>query len=210
MQISAQKFSHKELYDMDFTFTDGLYLTKDDFKNNCPIDKSQISTNLAVNDVTFFEQVFDEKTIKIFDNLGNEQEIAVSKIFGFCNEGTVYINHNGYFCRLGIIGSICHFQGYKTVYHSAPNPYMGYGYRPYYYGPSTYNHTTSEVQQYIYNFETGQVLEYNSQNMEQFLMADPKMHDEYADLSRKKKTAKLFYYMRLFNEKHPLYVPVYE
>lgn len=213
-QLWAQTFSHKELYDQDFSFTDGLYLTKDDLKNNCPIDKSQISTNLDPNDVTFFEQLMENKEISLFDKLGNEQKIPTSKIFGFCNEGSIYIQHNGNFCRLGIVGSICHFLGYKTVYHSPAHPYygtMGYGYSPYYYGNPMYHQTaTSEAQQYFYNFETGQVLEYTSGNMEQLLMGDPKIHDEFTELSRKKKNAKLFYYMRLYNEKHPLYVPVYE
>lgn len=213
-QLWAQKFSHKELYDHDFTFTDGIYLTKDNLKNNCPIDKSQIKTNLDPTDVTFFEQLIEGKEISIFDQLGNEQKIPTSKIFGYCNDGSIYINYNGNFCRLGIVGNICHFLGYKTVYHSPTYPYYGgygYGYSPYYYGGGMNRQTTtSESQQYFYNFETGEILEYNSSNMEHLLMADPKIHDEYTDLSRKKKRDKLFYYMRLYNEKHPLYVPVYE
>ena len=35
--LCAQTVSHKEKYDSDFMFTDGLYLDKDDFKKNLPI-----------------------------------------------------------------------------------------------------------------------------------------------------------------------------
>ncbi len=212
MQISAQNFSHKEKYDDDFTFTDGIYLTSDDLKNNRPIEKSQISTNLDPDDLTYFEQLMQNKKIAIYDNLGNEQEIPVSKIFGFCNYGSIYLNYNGNFCRLGIIGSISHFLGYKTVYRSPNTPYYGmYGFSPYYYGNPMYHQVPqSESQQYIYNFETGQIMEFTASNMELMLMNDTKIHTEFSELSKKKKNSKLIYYMRLYNEQHPLYVPVYE
>lgn len=211
IQLNAQNFSHKEKYDDDFRFTDGIYLNKDDLKNNRPIEKAQISTNLDPDDLTYFEQLMQNKKISIFDNLGNEQEIEVSKIFGFCNYGNIYINCNGNFCRLGIVGNICHFLGYKTVYRTQPSPYLGmYGYSPYYYSNNYRQTSTSEAQQYLYSFETGQILEFNSSNMELLLMNDANIQSEFSELSRKKKNAKLIYYMRLYNEKHPLYIPVYE
>ncbi|MCQ2252493.1 MAG: hypothetical protein MJZ61_03470 [Bacteroidales bacterium] len=205
--VLGQKFSHKELYDQDFAFTDGLYLTKDDFKNNKPIEKSQINSNIDPTDLSYFEHLVENKRISLFDKVGNEITIESDKVFGFCNDGTVYINYNGTFSRMGIIGSICHFLGTKTIFHNA-TPYMGmYGYyRPVYHQPTT----SQEPQQYFYEFDTGKILEYTSDSMEHLLQADPELHDEFTDLSKKKRNAKLFYYMRKFNEKHPLYVPVYE
>jgi len=209
MQGMSQTYSHKEVYDQDFVFTDGIYLSKDDFKNNLPIEKSQISSNLDPSDLSFFEQLIENKTIAVFDKLGSEINIDVSKIFGFCSSGNVYINCNGSFEKIGIIGNICHFLGTKTVYHSTGNPYMGYGrYSPF--GPSYMNTTSKESQQYIFSMETGKLMEYNTDNLKTMLMADPALHDEYANLSRKKQKAQLYYYMRLYNQKHPLYVPVYE
>ncbi len=205
--VLAQTLSHKEKYDTDFMFTDGIYLSKDDFKNNSPIDKSQIISGIDPTDLTYFEQLVEQKTINLFDRLGNEIAVETSKIFGFCSDGTVYINHNGTFSRVGIIGSICHFLGTKTVTNNASNPYFGYYGR---YAPIYRTTTSVEPQQYLYNFETGDLLEYNTNNLETMLMGDPAIHDEYAELSRKKKNAKLFYYMRLYNEKHPIYIPVYE
>ncbi len=207
MLTSAQTPSHKEKYDSDFIFSDGLYLTKDDFKQNRPIDKSQIISGIDTDDLTYFEQLVEQKTINLFDRIGNEIAVETSKIFGYCSDGTVYINHNGTFSRLGIIGSICHFLGSKTVMNNIANPYFGYYGR---YSPIYHTTSTTEPQQYLYNFETGDLLEYNTHNLETLLMADPQIHDEYTALSRKKKNAKLFYYMRLFNEKHPIYIPVYE
>ena len=207
--LCAQTVSHKEKYDSDFMFTDGLYLDKDDFKKNLPIDKPQIISGIDPTDLTYLEQLVEQKTINLFDRLGNEISVETSKIFGFCSDGTVYINHNGTFSRIGIIGSICHFLGTKTVTSNVPTPYYG-GYYGRYYSPIYRQNSTVEPQQYLYNFETGDLLEYNPHNLETMLMGDPAIHDEYAALSRKKKNAKLFYYMRLYNEKHPIYIPVYE
>ena len=205
-QVCAQTVSHKEKYDSDFMFSDGLYLNKDDFKNNLPIDKSQIISNIDPGDLTYFEQLVDQKSISVFDRVGKELTVETDQIFGFCSNGTVYINHNGSFFRVGIIGSICHFLGTKTISNTMPGPYY-YGR---YYSPIYRQTSTVEPQQYLYNFETGDLLEYNPHNLETMLMGDPAIHDEYAALSRKKKNAKLFYYMRLYNEKHPIYIPVYE
>lgn len=204
----AQNVSHKEKYDQDFLFTDGLYLTKDDFKQNKPIEKSQINSSIDPNDLTFFEQLTQQKRINIFDKIGNELSIETSDIFGYCSDGTIYINNNGAFARVGIIGSICHFLGSKTVYHTPMmSPYYGYyGF----YSPAYHQTSSVEPQQYLLDFETGEIMEYNSSNLETLLMKDPKLHDEFSELSRKKKNAKLFYYMRQYNEKHPLYIPVYE
>ncbi len=209
LEANAQTFSHKEIYDQDFVFSEGIYLTKDDFKNNLPIEKSRISSNLDPNDLSYFEQLMQNKTISIYDKLGNEVKVDVAKIFGFCSDGAVYISCNGSFEKIGIIGSICHFLGTKTVYHTASNPYMGYG-RYGYYGPSYHNIQSKEQQQYIYNFDSGQIMEYNNDNLKTMLMGDPAIHDEYANLSKKKQKAQLYYYMRLYNQKHPLYIPVYE
>ncbi|MBQ5574748.1 MAG: hypothetical protein IIT37_01730, partial [Bacteroidales bacterium] len=132
--LCAQTVSHKEKYDSDFMFTDGLYLDKDDFKKNLPIDKSQIISGIDPTDLTYFEQLVEQKTINLFDRLGNEISVETSKIFGFCSDGTVYINHNGTFSRIGIIGSICHFLGTKTVTSNVPTPYYG-GYYGRYYSP---------------------------------------------------------------------------
>ncbi len=209
VETQAQTFSHKEVYDQDFEFTEGIYLSKDDFKNNLPIEKSRISSNLDPNDLSYFEQLMQNKTISIYDKLGNEVQLEVSKIFGFCNNGSVYISCNGSFEKIGIIGSICHLMGTKTVYHSTPSPYLGYG-RYYGYSPMYQNVSSKEYQQYLYDFESGKMLEYNADNLKTLLMADPAIHDEYANLSKKKQKAQLYYYMRQYNQKHPLYIPVYE
>jgi hypothetical protein len=38
-------------------------------------------------------------------------------------------------------------------------------------------------------------------------MKDPELHDEFAQLSKKKRRQLKFMYLRKFNERNPLYIP---
>ncbi len=205
--VDAQTYSHKEVYDQEFTFTDGIYITKDDMINNHPIEKYRVESSIDPESLIFFDQLMSQKEFTLFDNLGNKTTIKTEKVWGYCSGGTIFINQNGYFNRLGIIGSISHFIGIKIITSYRPiDPYLGYSR----WGYSPTPISTAESQQYFLEFSTGKIYEYNPTNLEMLLMSDPELHDEYASLPRKKKNSKLFYYMRKFNEKHPLYLPVYE
>jgi hypothetical protein len=39
-------------------------------------------------------------------------------------------------------------------------------------------------------------------------MEDPELYDEFNALRKKKKNQMKFLYLRKFNEKHPLYIPI--
>lgn len=198
----------KQVYDEDFVFTDGLYLNKEQMQQNRPVDKARIKSQIDPEDLAFFDNLTQQSTVTIYNEVGAEVTVKTSSLWGYCSGGIIYINYNGYFNRVGIVGSICHFLGTKT-YLNSRDPFYGGMYGRYgLYGPG-YTMST-EAQQYLLNFETGEIFEYNTNNLDHMLMKDPELHDEFADLKRKKRNAKLFYYMRRFNEKHPLYVPVYE
>jgi len=124
--------------------------------------------------------------------------------------------------RITFIGNICHFVADITTMDS--RYYSPYGYDPYYspYSYSSYYNPYSpyyspyrqsslarnELKQYLIDFESGKVLEFDVENTELLLMKDTKLYDEYVQLSRKKKKELMFVYIRKFNEKNPLYIPV--
>lgn len=68
--------------------------------------------------------------------------------------------------------------------------------------------TRDELKQYLIDFESGKVLEFDVDNTELLLMKDSKLYEEYVQLSRKKKKELMFVYIRKFNENNPLYIPV--
>lgn len=91
---------------------------------------------------------------------------------------------------------------------SSPYYYRNYG-NPYgsYYSPYNRNITSNELKQYLIDFESGKILEYDVSNAELLLMKDSELYEEYVRLPRKKKKDLMFVFIRKFNEKNPLYVP---
>jgi hypothetical protein len=168
---------------------------------------------VAYDDPGFYERVLHEKKIQVFDNLGSKQEIPVKNIWGFSRNVILYINLNDGNFRITIIGSICHFVASLTTYSNTYNPYYNYGYPyssyyPYspYYSPYSAS-PTSEMRQYLLDFKTGNVLDYNEESIELLLMSDPALHDEFTSLGNKKQKQMKFLYISKCNERNPLFLP---
>jgi hypothetical protein len=66
----------------------------------------------------------------------------------------------------------------------------------------------SEVKQYLIDFENGKILEFDQKNTEMLLMRDSEIYEEYVRLPRKERKDLMFVYIRKFNEKNPLLLPV--
>jgi hypothetical protein len=205
-------------YTPEFKFREGFYLDFDQVKNNRPVPKSRILTSIDSKSKTFFDQVTESGSIMYFDDLGNSVEIDINNVWGYCKNGILYIRIGGSFNRITIVGNICHFvaniTSYSSRYNSSPYDYYSpYGYYPYSYNPYGYSpyynpsYRTTELRQFILDFSTGKVMEYDTKNMEILLMPDPELYDEFSGLRSKKQQQLRFMYLRKFNERHPLYIP---
>ncbi len=213
-------------YTPDFKFKDGIYLNFDQVKTNNPIPKAKLLTSADYNDREFFNKVFESGKIYFYDEMGVRQEIDKSNIWGFARNGVLYVSVQDNFNRITFVGSICHFVADVTTYDTRYNNYYPYSYYDPYYSYSPYgygyggypygsyyspyrqqNLARNEMKQYIFDFETGKVLEFTSDNVQILLMKDPALYDEYVKLSKKKKNELMFYYIRKFNEENPLYLP---
>lgn len=194
-------------YTPEFKFNEGIYANFDQVKNNRPIFKSMILTDVAYDDPYFYERIMESKKLYFYDSYGAKQELSPKKIWGYARNGVLYINVNEGFYRITIIGNICHFVANLTTYDDnySSYPYYNYYSNPYYGRPS--NRTTTEMRQYLLDFSTGKVLDYNESAIEVLLMKDPELHDEYTGLKNKKKKQLKFLYIRKFNERNPIYFP---
>lgn len=197
-------------YSPDFEFKDGIFLNFDQVQQNNPIPISLIISPVAFDDPDFYDRILIEKTVRFFDDLGSAQEILVQDIWGYSHSGTLYININNGFYRITIIGNICHFVANVTTYdryYNSYNPYIS----PYYYPYSPYtpysNNMSTEMRQYLLDFMTGEVMDYDVPELEVLLMSDPELHDEFVSLSKRKKKQQKFLYIRKFNERNPLFFP---
>jgi hypothetical protein len=233
MQFAANLFAQSDSvsslvkYTTDFKFKEGFYLNFEQVKRNKPLPKSRVLTSVDYKSNTFFDQVTESQTLTYFDDFGNSQDVEISKIWGYCKNGLLYINVFGSFNRVTIIGNICHFvanvvtysnrynspygyggyspYGYGSPYGYSPYGYSPYGYSPYGYGSPGYRNT--ELKQFLMDFNNGKVMEYETKSVELLLMTDPELHDEFARLRSKKKKQLQFMYVRKFNERNPLYLP---
>ena len=223
-------------YTPDFRFNDGIYLNFDQVKMNSPIPKAKLLTSTDYNDREFFKKLFAGEKIYFYDGMGIRQEVDKNSIWGYARNGVLYILIQGNFNRITFVGSICHFvadiTSYDNRYYNSPygyydpyySPYSYYSpyYSPYsspyyrnysspygsYYSPYGRNMTRNELKQYLIDFESGKILEYDVSNAELLLMKDGELYEEYVKLSRKKKKEQMFVYIRKFNEKNSLYIPV--
>ncbi|MGD2036112.1 MAG: hypothetical protein PVF73_13695, partial [Bacteroidales bacterium] len=194
-------------YDSDFQFKEGLYISFEDVKTNSPLPKSRIISEYDYNDPEFFDKVLTKSKIYYYNNIGSKNELDPDKIWGYSRNGFIYINIDGDFFRITLIGSICHFLASHTTYteyYNTPYYYNSY-YDPYRMPSASY--PTTEMRQYLLDFETGRVLDYNYESVEAILMQDPEIYDEYAALSRKKKKQMKFVYIRKYNSRNPLFFP---
>jgi hypothetical protein len=188
-------------YSRDFHFKEGIYPAFQQFRNNDPVLKSQIISEYDKNDVGFFEQLTAKnKNIKFRDTSGAEVEIQASGIWGYSKNNAVYINYEGNFSRMGVIGSLCHFVSNVTTYVAAPDPFYGMRYG----GTSM---PVTELRQFVLDAESGKTESFNVETMERILKRDEALYKEFMALKRRKKKESVFLYLRRYNERHPLYFP---
>jgi hypothetical protein len=223
--LLAQETKELIKYTPDFRFNDGIYLNFEQVKLNQPIPKAKLLTSVDYNDREFFKKLMEMDRMYFYDDMGVRQEVIRNNIWGYARNGVLYVQIQGNFNRITFVGTICHFVADVTTYDSRYNnspygyydPYYspyGYGYGNYYSPYSSYydpyrqsNSSRTELKQYLIDFETGKVLDFDSDNTELLLMKDDKLYEEYVRLSRKQKKDLMFVYIRKFNESHPLMFP---
>ncbi len=200
-------------YSPDFEFRDGIFANFDMVKANLPLPPARIVTDVDMFDREFYDKVTAAKEIVIYDNNGVKKVIKTKNVWGYGRNGVLYINVGSAFHRISFVGNISHFVASVTTYNS--NYYDPYYYNPYYsnsYYNNRYNTPQSnigntELRQYLLDFATGEVLDYDIESVEVLLMKDPELSDEFQALKNRKKKQMKFVFIRRFNEKHPLYFP---
>ncbi len=186
-------------YTKDFEFKDGVYLSFLDFKNNHPIPASKILFDSNKDDRDYLKIVMNNPILKYTNESGTPQEIRVDGLWGYCSNGTIYIQYGVDFNRMTIIGSMSHFIATIKIRISSPNPF---GYNDPFYNNQQFTYIT---QQCMLDFESGTILDFNVENLESILIKDDTLYKEFELLKRRKKRDLIFFYLRKYNERHPVY-----
>lgn len=196
-------------YDFGFEFKPGIYLQFTDFKNNSPIPfESLIYPDFSKND--FYHRLDTASTIIFNDERGVLIRKSISDVFGFSKNGKPYIYWSKKSNLIPFVGSISHFICIVDVIRYAnPDPfYNSFYYNPYYYSPpNSRAYHSEELKQYFIDMETGDIKEYNLNNIENIFKREPTVYNEFSKLTKRKKKKQLFYFVRLYNEKRTLFLP---
>ena len=190
-------------YDYSFSFNEGIYLNFDSFKSNNPIPfESLISPAYTENG--FYDKFDSIEFISYSGNYGNTVTIPLQDIWGYCKKGKPYIYWADKFNLVPYVGSITHFITTIKVYYSGyHDPY----YDPYGHNPTSRTYQSDELRQYIIDMETGKIMDYNLSNIEILLKRDPEVYNDFMELRKRKRSKQMFYYVGIYNEKNPLYLP---
>lgn len=208
-------------YSRDYEFTDGVFFNVNHFKKNHPIPKSSIISGVPKNQLDFLKQILENKSIIYTDSLGQEKNIETYGIWGYCQNRSVYINiikafnktdllyiksinvdHE--FRKLNVIGTLCHF----TANVISPFGINGDPMNSFNNNLSSLYNTNEELKQYVFDTQTNKVFDFNVKNMEILLKCDTDLYNQFMVLKKREKPDVIFVYLRKFNEKHPLYLPV--
>jgi len=190
------------LLNNSFEFQDGIYLDFKQVRTNSPIKRSQIITQLDKTDFDFYEKLLKQEYITFTDSTGSHR-IESDKIWGFSDQGTLFINWRGDYAKILTKGFLGYFVATeKVTYYQTPTSVVYYDTYP------GYPQTTHEMRQYIINFATGEILDFSPKSLLLILEKyDPDLYKEYQKLSRRKRKKELFLYLRKFNEKHKIIIP---
>jgi len=190
------------MYTRDFRLYEGIYNSYKEFRYNWPIDKDKIVTNLPKDQLDFFSKLTESDIIEYKERDGSLEKIKTEKIWGYCQNNVIFINQDKNFFRIPVFGAISNFIGTVEVvsYSRGYDPFMNTPIN------STAN-KTREIRQYLFDFYSGEIVQYSIDKMEEYLKRDAVLYKEFIALSKNKKKEFAFKYMRLYNEKHPVYFP---
>ena len=198
----AQEKGNYAILDNNFRFQDGLFLNFDQVKENSPIPANNIIAQGDKTSLDFWKSLFKNQLIAYVDSNGQKQFIYSDNVFGFSYKGRLYIHFKNSFAQIPILGAIFHF----TVAYNVEDPYYFYDSFDSYYVDDVHN-SHIEVSQFIIDFQTGQVYEFDIKTIDQLFSRDKNLYEKWSNLSRRKKKKLIFVYLQEYNKNNPVKIP---
>lgn len=190
------------IYSKEFRLYEGIYINYEDLRFNWPIDKEKIITNLPKEQLDFFSKLVESDMIEYKERDGSVIKIKTEKIWGYCQNNVIFINQENSFFRIPVFGAISSFIGAVAVINHSP------GFDPFMNTPSNSTaHSIKEFRPFLFDFYSGDITEFSLEKLEEYLSRDISLVNEFKQLRKKKKKEYAAKYIRLFNEKHPVFFP---
>lgn len=190
------------MYSKEFRLYEGIYINYEDLRFNWPIDKEKIITNLSKEQLDFFSKLVESDMIEYKERDGSVIKIKTEKIWGYCQNNVIFINQENSFFRIPVFGAISSFIGAVAVINHSP------GFDPFMNTPSNSTaHSIKEFRPFLFDFYSGDITEFSLEKLEEYLSRDISLVNEFKQLRKKKKKEYAAKYIRMFNEKHPVFFP---
>ncbi len=199
---NAGKAQDSVAYSIDFRLYEGLYLNYDEFRYNWPVPKEKIITKINKDQLDFYSNLIEDEYIQYVERDGTITKIKSEKVWGYCQNNIIFINMDKNFYRIPVFGAISNFIGTVEVVSYSP------GYDPFMNAPiGSTQMRTREIRQFLFDFYSGEIKPFSVEQVEEYLKKDEAVHKEYMTLSKKKRKDFATKYIRMYNEKHPVYFP---
>lgn len=183
-------------YTPGFPFNDGLYFSFAAFRSNTPdVPRDQLRNK---NGQALGDLRTASGDVWVPDSSAGVRKLALDGLWGFCDNGTVFVRAGNGFVRIGMLGSIAHL-----VYDATYRDWNHYGYYGNY-GTRTY---TVQEQRFL-DMATGQAVPVSADGVYSLIERDQVLAEEFNAIPRKqRKEAILFQFVRRYNDRHPLFFP---
>ncbi len=214
-KVSAQNDSLPNLAP-ESVLKEGVYLTFNDLKTNSPLPKENIVSNGDKTQPDFISKTLTENKEIVFSYKGSQYRAEVSKIWGYCQNGNVYVHFKeDKFWRITVFGNISHFLATVIVTRYVSSGYggsygMGFGMGGMGYGgmggPSV-PVKQAETHEFLMDYTTGEIAECTPTNLEVALSRDMNLYNQYMKIKKRKRKDFMILYIRKYNAEHPVSFP---
>jgi len=171
---------------------EGVYTGLSEFKSGTPaVTKERMVRSSSSGLEMSIRQWINSEKLLFRDNLGKEQPFDPKDFWGYYENATLYVFVGNKFHRVTLLGSISYFlESYPKVTGNH-SPVV------------TEARATSSYK--LLDMETGDILDYDIQNLGDLLSRDEELYNEYKSIvSLKVKRKKMYSFMERFNKKYPL------
>ena len=173
--------------------SDGIYLTFTSFRKGEPdIQRDQLFKDLKSNQpAVSFRQWFNSPEKYLQTDTAGMVSFGETPVWGYVENGTLYILLNGKFHKVLVLGTISYFLESYPVVRGQMSPVV------------TDARTVSSYK--LLDMKTGRIGTYETGRLETLMKDDQELYDEFRSIvSAKAKEKKMYSFMERFNQRHPL------
>jgi hypothetical protein len=179
-------------YGPGFRFKDGIYLDAGNFRDNCPV----YAMDEVYNDKGTKRGELDPKEDFYVMPEDSLIKLPFDSIWGICENGQVFVQHNTAFDRLIVVGKLCHIIHREEVIDYNSNIGMGVSSVP----------VRREVQvEYLIDLDSEEKVTFTPENLLHHMQDDHVLYRSFAGLSKKDRRKSLYEFLHRYNNDNPIY-----